>query len=117
MNRATVLAGLVALASLGAGESFSAGLPDPMAPRVGGPRPAVSGGTRRTRVPGPQLQAVMGDRKHRVAIVDGRPVEVGQRIGRLRVLAIHAHSIETERNGRRSVLRLPKLQADTEVLP
>ncbi|WP_068827415.1 hypothetical protein [Pseudomonas sp. BMS12] len=52
------------------------------------------------------LQAILRGAQGSRAVIDGRTLRVGDSHAGLRVLAIHAHSVLIERQGRQQLLRL-----------
>lgn len=56
--------------------------------------------------PAPQLQAILRGPAGARAVLGGRSLQVGERHGDLRVLAIRARSVLIERQGQRSELHL-----------
>ena len=56
--------------------------------------------------PAPQLQAVLRGPAGARAVIGGRSLQVGERHGELRLLAIRARSVLIERQGQRSELHL-----------
>ena len=56
--------------------------------------------------PAPLLQAILRGPAGARAVIGGRSLKVGERLGELRVLAIRARSVLIERQGQRSELHL-----------
>jgi MSHA biogenesis protein MshK len=109
---AAALAGLLAMFAAGAGAadhggtSSSQGLHDPTRPPdAANPMPAAAPETKLE----PQLQSVLvgpAAGAHRVAVIDGESVRVGERFHGARVVRIADNEVELERGRERQVLRL-----------
>ena len=82
---------------LGAGEAFAQVLHDPMRP----PSYAIpsSGGGAEVSQAGPLLQSTLISNGRRIAMIDGRPMKVGDRIGDARIVIIDPASV-TLREGK-----------------
>ncbi len=98
----------LALASLLLFSTGSAAeLRDPMRPRY--EIPAVV--RHRLLHPGAlQLQAIFGDAKYRVAIINGQPVEIGAHLGPVTVLGISADRVLVKNRAKSWSIVLPSRQ-------
>ncbi|MNM86314.1 hypothetical protein D3C81_984610 [compost metagenome] len=76
---------------------------DPTLPPPALANPAVEAAAA---APAPQLQAILRGPAGARAVLGGRSLQVGERHGDLRVLAIRARSVLIERQGQRSELHL-----------
>jgi hypothetical protein len=100
------VAGLLAVASAWAADPF-AGLPDP-----------TRAYADETPAAGPVLQSTFVSATDRRALVGGRIVRVGDRVGSAEVVAIHAHELVLKEGARETRLRLtPKLAKDPTLAP
>jgi MSHA biogenesis protein MshK len=54
-----------------------------------------------------RLQAIMGTAQSRLAIINGRVLRVGQRLGDAEILLISAEGVTYRRRHQQAVLRLP----------
>lgn len=77
---------------------------DPTLPPTAAGAPAAAAGEE--AAPAPLLQAILHGPAGARAVLGGRSLEVGERHGEWRVLAIHARSVLIERQGQRSELHL-----------
>ena len=95
---------LVALVALSA-PALADGLVDPMQP-IGAPRQAAAKVDAPVRVSG-----IFVNGEHRVAVLDGRVVQAGDRVGDVLVQAVLADGVRIVRAGRTQVIRLPQAAA------
>lgn len=90
---------LLALMALGITTSNAESLRDPMQPaNVSAPA---------TPADALRLEAILGNEGSRVAIVNGRLVREGERVGSARIDAILANEVRYTRDGSSKALRLP----------
>jgi hypothetical protein len=102
-----VVAVVLAAAPVWAADPF-AGLPDPTR-AYADESPAATG---------PVLQSTFVSATDRRALVGGRMVRVGDRVGSAEVVAIHAHEVVLKEGARETRLRLiPKLAKDPTLAP
>jgi hypothetical protein len=72
-------------------------------------RPATARAATQIAAPGAlQVEAIMGDGAQRVAIVNGKVVRAGDRIGATLIEEIHSDSIRYTRDGRSIVANIAK---------
>lgn len=111
--------GLVALMAMGSGvaaEDFLGGLPDPTRPSAPGERlvPVEARG-------GLLLQTTNISPGRRSAVINGKTLTEGERIGGAKLVAINPHEVTLSQNGRDVYLRLMpalvKQRAITEANP
>jgi hypothetical protein len=101
LKRRRLFLTLTALALLPAAVTAAQDPSDPMRPSY--LRPAQSGMV----ASGPRLQAVMGNDRQRIAIVNGLLLAPGDRFGQLSVVHISAAEVELRGGQQRLVLRMP----------
>lgn len=89
-----------------AGADFAAGLPDPTRPYAKPERPAAA--TRAVNVPSMPfiLQSTLVAPDRRLALINGKLVRVGERVGDVDILEIQPHQVIVSRAGVRQVVRL-----------
>lgn len=96
------LTALLAFGGVAHAQSHGRPLQDPT-------RPATARNATQTQAPGAlQLEAVMGEGTQRVAIVNGKVVRTGDRIGTALIEEIGSDSIRYTRDGRSSVASIVK---------
>lgn len=95
------LAGLLAMGSATAADDFLAGLPDPTRPSAPGERliPVEARG-------GLLLQTTNISPGRRSAVINGKTLAEGERIGGAKLVAINPHEVTLSQNGRDVYLRL-----------
>jgi MSHA biogenesis protein MshK len=105
-----MIVALCALAALAAGSSASRAalaqaLADPMRPpAVPGPAPAEAAGDSAKAAA--RLQSVLISPGRRVAVIDGRVVQLGERVGDARLVAISESQVVLQRASGRETLKL-----------
>ena len=82
--------------------------PDPTRPLVYTPQSqiATSGAIR--------LESILVSQKRRLAVINGAVVGVGEKVKGFQVKSIDDQQVKVERNGRVTVLRLPRTQVKKE---
>jgi MSHA biogenesis protein MshK len=105
-----LIAALCALAALLAGSSasqaaFAQALGDPMRPPAT-PGPSPAEGSKESASAAARLQSVLISPGRRVAVIDGRVVRLGERIGDARLVAISESQVVLRRPSGRETLKL-----------
>jgi len=95
------LAGLLAMGGSAVADDFLAGLPDPTRPSAPGER-LVAVEPRG----GMLLQAITISPGRRSAMINGKTLTEGERIGGAKLVAINPHEVTLSQNGRDVYLRL-----------
>jgi MSHA biogenesis protein MshK len=107
--RHTSLSILLALGSVAhADNAVNSTLTDPMRPAFASTKSAASARPAEAAV---RLTAIFKTGEHRVAVIDGKVVKSGDRIGDLQVQEILADSVRYTRGGRSETARLPSQAA------
>ncbi len=112
-----LIAALCALAAFLAASSATQAalaqpLADPMRPPAA-PAPEQAGGEAAT--PQPRLQSVLISPSRRLAVIDGRVVRLGERVGDATLAAISESQVVLQRAGGRETLRLNPVAQKTPV--
>ena len=104
---------LLAVTAVSAAESYS-GLPDPTRPIYlsGKGRISDDSGSKKTAL---SLDSILISPGYRAAIINGRLLKEGEKIGQSKVSAIHANKVELSQAGERTTLVLVKSASVTEV--
>jgi MSHA biogenesis protein MshK len=93
---------VLAASSLLAGAAYAQPLADPTRPPTAG-----SGEVRRSDpAPATRLQSVLISSRHSVAVIDGRAVRLGERVGDATLVAIEPLAVTLERGAARERLTL-----------
>ena len=92
---------LLAAATLYAGAALAQPLSDPTRP----PAPASSA-QRQGEPPRQRLQSVLISARRSIAVIDGRPVALGERVGDAKLIAIEPSEVTLERGAARERLTL-----------
>jgi MSHA biogenesis protein MshK len=105
-----LIASLCALAALLAGSSASQAalaqaLGDPMRPPAT-PGPASAEGSKEPATAAARLQSVLISPGRRVAVIDGRVLQLGERIGDAKLVAISESQVVLQRPSGRETLKL-----------
>lgn len=101
MAQRLIFFGAVLLASVAAQARVEAqALSDPMRP------PAASGEKAEAAAESSRLQSILISRGRAVAVIDGRAVHLGERVGDARLVAIAPSEVTLERGAQRQTLRL-----------
>jgi MSHA biogenesis protein MshK len=105
-----LIVALCTLAALAAGSSASEAalaqaLADPMRPPAA-PGPSPAEGAADAGKAAARLQSVLISPARRVAVIDGRVVQLGERVGDARLVAISESQVVLQRPGGRETLKL-----------
>ncbi len=113
-----ILAGILAVCASAGADDFLAGLPDPTRPpssesMTGQGKP----GTAHEQRPGMVLQSTMISRDERSAVINGKTLTEGERIGAATLVAINPYEVTLSQAGREIALRLMPSLAKQRKIP